>query len=129
MRFCEHLPQLAARAGNMSLINSVTFPNNDHPFRIYQTLTGRESRVPLGAKTVVPPSRSDDPHMGGASGPSSESATTRTIPNSRRVTMASDWATSAAERIIASRTLADSDESLIKAASSLWELIMVLGIH
>jgi hypothetical protein len=31
---------------------------------IYQTLTGRESRVPLGANTVLPPSRADDPHMG-----------------------------------------------------------------
>jgi hypothetical protein len=96
MRFCEHLPRLAAQAGAVSLLNSVTFPNNDHPFMVYHTLTGRESRVPLGANTVLPPSRSDDPHMRCASGPSSESATTPTIPNSRRVTMASDWTTSAA---------------------------------
>ena len=31
---------------------------------IYHTLTGRESRVPLGANTVLPPSRCDDPHLG-----------------------------------------------------------------
>ena len=31
---------------------------------IYHSLTGRESRVPLGANTVLPPSRSDDPHLG-----------------------------------------------------------------
>jgi hypothetical protein len=64
MRFCEHLPKLAAQAGDLSLLNSVTFPNNDHPFMVYHTLTGRESRVPLGANTVLPPSRSDDPHLG-----------------------------------------------------------------
>jgi hypothetical protein len=64
MRFCEHLPRLAARAGDLAILRSVTFPNNDHPFMIYHTLTGRESRVPLGANTVLPPSRSDDPHMG-----------------------------------------------------------------
>lgn len=64
MRFCEHLPKLAAQAGDLALLNSVTYPNNDHPFMIYTTLTGRESRVPLGANTVLPPSRSDDPHLG-----------------------------------------------------------------
>jgi hypothetical protein len=64
MRFCEHLPRLAARAPEVAILRSVTFPNNDHPFMIYHTLTGRESRVPLGANTVLPPSRSDDPHMG-----------------------------------------------------------------
>jgi uncharacterized protein DUF1501 len=64
MSFCEHLPRLAARAGDLAILRSVTFPNNDHPFMIYHTLTGRESRVPLGANTVLPPSRSDDPHMG-----------------------------------------------------------------
>jgi hypothetical protein len=31
---------------------------------IYYTLTGRVSPVPLGANTVVPPSRTDYPHMG-----------------------------------------------------------------
>jgi Protein of unknown function (DUF1501) len=64
MHFCEHLPRLAARARDLTILRSVTFPNNDHPFMIYHTLTGRESRVPLGANTVLPPSRSDDPHMG-----------------------------------------------------------------
>ncbi|MGD9723181.1 MAG: DUF1501 domain-containing protein [Pirellulales bacterium] len=64
MQFCEHLPRLAAQAANLAILRSVTFPNNDHPAMIYHTLTGRESRVPLGANTVLPPSRSDDPHMG-----------------------------------------------------------------
>jgi hypothetical protein len=64
MRFCEHLPRLASLAPQLSLLQSVTFPNNDHPFMVYHTLTGRESRVPLGANTVLPPSRSDDPHLG-----------------------------------------------------------------
>ncbi len=64
MHFCEHLPRLAAQSRKLAILRSVTFPNNDHPFMIYQTLTGRESRVPLGANTVLPPSRSDDPHMG-----------------------------------------------------------------
>ncbi len=64
MRFCEHLPRLAAHAPDLSILRSVTFPNNDHPFMIYHTLTGRASRVPLGANTVLPPSRSDDPHLG-----------------------------------------------------------------
>jgi hypothetical protein len=64
MQFCEHLPRLASRAGDLAILRSVTFPNNDHPFMIYHTLTGRQSRVPLGANTVLPPSRADDPHMG-----------------------------------------------------------------
>jgi hypothetical protein len=64
MRFCEHLPRLAASADKLAILRSVTFPNNDHPFMIYHTLTGRESRVPLGANTVLPPSRSDEPHLG-----------------------------------------------------------------
>lgn len=64
MRFCEHLPRLAGKAHDLAIVRSVTFPNNDHPAMIYHSLTGRESRVPLGANTVLPPSRSDDPHMG-----------------------------------------------------------------
>ena len=64
MQFCEHLPRLASHARGLAILRSVTFPNNDHPAMIYHSLTGRESRVPLGANTVLPPSRSDDPHMG-----------------------------------------------------------------
>jgi hypothetical protein len=64
MMFCEHLPRLAAQAAELAILRSVTFPNNDHPYMIYHTLTGRPSRVPLGANTVLPPSRGDDPHMG-----------------------------------------------------------------
>jgi hypothetical protein len=64
MHFCEHLPKLAGCADKLAILRSVTHPNNDHPFMIYHTLTGRESRVPLGANTVLPPSRHDDPHLG-----------------------------------------------------------------
>ena len=42
----------------------MSFQNNDHPYMIYYTLTGRISPVNLAANTVLPPSRSDDPHMG-----------------------------------------------------------------
>lgn len=62
--FCEHLPQLAEQADKLALLRSLTFPNNDHPYMIYQTLTGRISPVTLGANTILPPNRSDDPHMG-----------------------------------------------------------------
>lgn len=64
MTFCEHLPRLALQADKLAVLRSVTYPNHDHPFMIYQTLTGRVSPVPLGANTVLPPSRSDFPHMG-----------------------------------------------------------------
>jgi len=64
MPFCEHLPRLAGGAADLAILRSVTFPNNDHPFMIYHTLTGRQSRVPLGANSVLPPSRTDDPHLG-----------------------------------------------------------------
>lgn len=61
---CEHLPRLAERADRFTLLRSLSYPNNDHPFMCYHTLTGRISPVPLGANTVLPPSRSDDPHIG-----------------------------------------------------------------
>jgi hypothetical protein len=64
MQFCEHLPRLASQTGDLAILRSVTFPNNDHPYMIYHTLTGRVSRTPLEANTVLPPSRNDDPHMG-----------------------------------------------------------------
>lgn len=113
----------------MSLVNSVTLPNNDHPFMIYSDTHGARVARATGSEDGAAAVALRRSAYGGASEPSSESATTPTISNSRRVTMASDWTTSAAARIIASRTLADSDESLTKAASSLWELIIVLGIH
>ena len=61
---CEHLPRLAKQAQRFALLRSLSYANNDHPFMTYYTLTGRISSVPLGANTVLPPSRSDDPHMG-----------------------------------------------------------------
>ncbi|MFO0945488.1 MAG: DUF1501 domain-containing protein [Planctomycetota bacterium] len=64
MEFCEHLPGLARRANRLAVVRSVSYPNNDHPYMIYYTLTGRVSPTPLGANTVLPPSRTDHPHMG-----------------------------------------------------------------
>lgn len=62
--FSEHLPHLARRADKLAIIRSVSHNNNDHPYMAYYTLTGRVSPVSLGANTVLPPSRSDDPHLG-----------------------------------------------------------------
>ncbi len=64
IRFGEHLPLLAQQADTLALLRSLTYPNNDHPFMTYHTLTGRVSPVPLEANTVLPPSRNDHPHMG-----------------------------------------------------------------
>src|SRR5438105_3681569 len=64
LRVCEHLPRLASLARHYSLVRSVGYPNDDHPYMIYYTLTGRVSPVPLGANTVLPPSRTDYPHLG-----------------------------------------------------------------
>jgi len=64
VRFGEHLPLLARRADRLALIRSISHDNNDHPYMAYYTLTGRVSPVPLGANTVLAPSRSDDPHIG-----------------------------------------------------------------
>ncbi len=61
---CEHLSRLARLADRFALVRSVSYPNNDHPFMIYYTLTGRVSPVPLGENTVLPPSRTDYPHLG-----------------------------------------------------------------
>src|SRR3989440_5828443 len=59
LRISEHLPRLARLAQRYSLVRSVSYPNNDHPFMIYYTLTARVSPVPLGENTVLPPSRID----------------------------------------------------------------------
>jgi len=64
VQFSEHLPHLARRADKLAVVRSVGYANNDHPYMIYYTLTGRVSPAPLGANTVLPPSRSDYPHMG-----------------------------------------------------------------
>jgi hypothetical protein len=64
VRVCEHLPRLAGQAHRLAILRSVTYPNSDHPYMIYYTLTGRPSPVPLGDNTVLPPSRTDHPHLG-----------------------------------------------------------------
>jgi hypothetical protein len=64
VHFTEHLPLLAHRADQLAVVRSMSHDNNDHPYMAYYTLTGRVSPVPLGANTVLAPSRSDDPHMG-----------------------------------------------------------------
>lgn len=64
IQISEHLPKLAQQTNRMSIIRSLGYNNGDHPFMTYYTLTGRISPRPLGANTVLPPSREDDPHMG-----------------------------------------------------------------
>jgi len=55
---------LAKQAGRLAILRSLGCQNNDHPYMTYYTLTGRISPVSLGANTVLPPTRSDHPHMG-----------------------------------------------------------------
>ncbi|MBM81254.1 MAG: hypothetical protein CMJ78_11770 [Planctomycetaceae bacterium] len=64
IQICEHLPKIAQHADKLTILRSLAFANNDHPYMTYHTLTGRISPVPLGANTVLPPTRSDHPHMG-----------------------------------------------------------------
>lgn len=64
IQICEHLPLLSKQMHHFALLRTVTYPNHDHPFMTYYTLTGRVSPVPLGANTVLPPSRKDYPHLG-----------------------------------------------------------------
>ncbi len=68
IQVCEHLPRLAQQAPRLALLRSLGYPNGDHPFMTYYTLTGRVSQTPLGANTVLPPSRRDDPHLGSVIG-------------------------------------------------------------
>lgn len=62
--FTDQLPRLSQQAHRLAVLRSLSHDNHDHPFMMYYTLTGRISAVPLGANTVLPPTRSDDPHMG-----------------------------------------------------------------
>ncbi|MFP6674668.1 MAG: DUF1501 domain-containing protein [Pirellulaceae bacterium] len=64
IRLSEHLPKLSEQTERLSIIRSLGYNNGDHPFMTYYTLTGRVSKQPLGANTILPPSREDDPHMG-----------------------------------------------------------------
>ena len=41
MQISEHLPMLAQRAERLAILRSLTYPNNDHPYMTYHTLTGR----------------------------------------------------------------------------------------
>ncbi len=47
MEICEHLPRLAARSSQWSVVRSLTHPSNDHTRGHYFMLTGR-SDVPVG---------------------------------------------------------------------------------
>ena len=64
IQISEHLPKLSLLTDQLSIVRSLGYNNGDHPFMTYYTLTGRISPRPLGANTVLPPSREDDPHMG-----------------------------------------------------------------
>ena len=63
MQFCEHLPRLAgARPICRSALGDVSEQRS--PGDDLSHAHGAQLRVPLGANTVLPPSRGDDPHMG-----------------------------------------------------------------
>lgn len=46
VRFCEHLPKLAAAAGNAALLRSVTHSQGDHNFATRYVLTGEKLATP-----------------------------------------------------------------------------------
>lgn len=64
VRFCEHLPRLAAGLDRFSIVRSVSHRNSNHTPMIYYTLTGRHTAVPEQDNDIRPPQRTDFPHLG-----------------------------------------------------------------
>ncbi|MDP1797522.1 MAG: DUF1501 domain-containing protein, partial [Planctomycetaceae bacterium] len=62
IQISEHLPGLAQRSGDWSVVRSLTHPTNDHTLGHYYMLTGRSS-VPLGFKGDRQPRPSDWPSI------------------------------------------------------------------
>ncbi len=62
VQISEHLPALAQRSGEWSVVRSLTHPTNDHTLGHYYMLTGR-STVPLGFKGDRQPRPSDWPSI------------------------------------------------------------------
>ncbi len=62
IQISEHLPGLAQRSGDWSVVRSLTHPTNDHTLGHYYMLTGR-STVPLGFKGDRQPRPSDWPSI------------------------------------------------------------------
>ncbi|MFO0892601.1 MAG: DUF1501 domain-containing protein [Isosphaeraceae bacterium] len=66
VHFCEHLPRLAARAGKLAVVRSMSHPEGNHLVAVHRVLTGHPS-TPRGASDLDRvASRDDYPCYGAA---------------------------------------------------------------
>ena len=49
IRMCEHLPGLAARAGKLAIVRSMSHPEGNHLLAVHRVLTGQPSK-PAGRR-------------------------------------------------------------------------------
>jgi Protein of unknown function (DUF1501) len=66
IKICEHLPMLAARSDQWSLVRSLTHPSNDHSLGHHIMLTG-QSKAPVGFDASKP-KPSDHPSLAAIAG-------------------------------------------------------------
>ena len=59
IRICEHLPRLAARAGKLAIIRSMSHPEGNHLLAVHRVLTGQVSN-PRGANDIDRVASRDD---------------------------------------------------------------------
>ncbi len=59
VRFCEHLPGLAARAGRLAVVRSMAHPEGNHLVAVHRVLTGQPSN-PRGASDLDRVASRDD---------------------------------------------------------------------
>ncbi len=59
IRICEHLPRLAARAGNLAIVRSMSHPEGNHLTAVHRVLTGQVSN-PRGATDLDRAASRDD---------------------------------------------------------------------
>ena len=59
IRICEHLPRLAARAGKLAIIRSMSHPEGNHLLAVHRVLTGQVSN-PRGANDLDRVASRDD---------------------------------------------------------------------
>lgn len=59
VRICEHLPRLAARAGKLAIVRSMSHPEGNHLVAVHHVLTGHPS-VPRGASDLDRVASRDD---------------------------------------------------------------------
>jgi len=64
VQICEHLPRLAQMADRYSLVRSVSHNNHNHGPMMYYTLTGHDLDQPNIDNVIVPPKRTNFPHIG-----------------------------------------------------------------